>query len=125
VAFHRACGHLANHGLVAGYSSLAIANGRIYTQGQRDNQEYVLAIDVKTGKKLWEMPASRPYRNDRGDGPRGTPTLNGDRLYVMTGDGVLLCIETASGQKLWSKDLVREYGGSVPTISCTDTMTRF
>ncbi len=102
------------NGLGQGYSSLAIANGRIYTQGQRDNQEFILAFDVKTGKKIWETPTSRAYRNDRGDGPRGTPTIDGDRLYAMTGDGVLLCLDLATGKPVWSQNVAQQYGGSVP-----------
>ncbi len=101
-------------GLGEGYSSLAISNGRLYTQGQRGRQELVLAFDVKTGKKIWETPVSRDYRNDRGDGPRGTPTLDGDRLYAMTGDGVLVCLETSTGKAVWSLNVARKYGGEIP-----------
>jgi outer membrane protein assembly factor BamB len=103
------------NGLGEGYSSLAISNGRIYTQGQRDRQEFVFAFDVKTGKKLWETQTSRDYRNDRGDGPRGTPTIDGDRLYAMTGDGVVVCLDTATGKTIWSKNVAKEFGGSIPT----------
>ncbi len=102
------------NGLGQGYSSLAIAGGRIYTQGQRGNQEFILAIDVKTGKKIWETPTSRAYRNDRGDGPRGTPTIDGERLYAMTGDGVLFCLDVANGKPVWSINVAQQYGGSVP-----------
>jgi outer membrane protein assembly factor BamB len=102
------------NGLGEGYSSLAIAGGRIYTQGQRDRQEFVLAFDVKTGKKLWETATSRDYRNDRGDGPRGTPTIDGDRLFAMTGDGVVVCLDTATGKTIWSQNVAQKYGGSIP-----------
>lgn len=102
-------------GLGEGYSSLAIANGRIYTQGQRDRQEFVFAFDVKTGKKLWETATSRDYRNDRGDGPRGTPTIDSDRLYAMTGDGVVVCLDAATGKTIWSQNVAQKYGGSIPT----------
>jgi outer membrane protein assembly factor BamB len=101
-------------GLGEGYSSLAIAGGKIYTQGQRGRQEYILALDVKTGKKLWETPTSRDYRNDRGDGPRGTPTLDGERLYAMTGDGVLVCLDAATGKIIWSQNIAQKYGGEIP-----------
>jgi outer membrane protein assembly factor BamB len=101
-------------GLGVGYSSLAIVNGRLYTQGQRAKQQFVSAFDVKTGKKIWETATSRDYRDDRGDGPRGTPTVDGDRLYVMTGDGVLACLELATGKIIWSQNLTQKYGGSVP-----------
>jgi outer membrane protein assembly factor BamB len=102
-------------GLGQGYSSLAIAGGRIFTQGQNGKQEFIAAFDVKTGKKLWETPSSSAgYRNDRGDGPRGTPTVDGDRLYAMTGDGVLVCLETATGKTAWWHNVAKEYGGSIP-----------
>ena len=50
------------NGLGAGYSSFSIVNGRMYTQGQRGNQEFVMALDVKTGNKIWETPTSRNFR---------------------------------------------------------------
>jgi outer membrane protein assembly factor BamB len=102
------------NGLGEGYSSLAIVGGRIYTQGQRGRQEFVTAYDVKTGKKLWETPTSGSYSNDRGDGPRGTPTIDGDRLYAMTGDGVVVCLDTATGKAIWSENVAQKYGGRIP-----------
>ena len=101
-------------GLGEGYSSLAIAGGKIYTQGQHGRQEFVMAFDAATGKKLWETATSRDYRNDRGDGPRGTPTFDGDRLYAMTGDGVVACLEAATGKVVWSKNVAKEFGGEIP-----------
>jgi outer membrane protein assembly factor BamB len=102
-------------GLGEGYSSLAIVNGRIYTQGQRDRQEFVFAFDAKNGKKLWETVTSRDYRNDRGDGPRGTPTIDEKRLYAMTGDGVVVCLDVDTGKTIWSQNVAKTYGGSIPT----------
>jgi len=101
-------------GLGDGYSSLAISKGRIYTQGQRDRKEWVIALEVKTGNKVWEVATGSPFSNDRGDGPRGTPTVDGDRLYAITGAGTLVCLDAATGKSLWSQDFVRDYGGQVP-----------
>jgi outer membrane protein assembly factor BamB len=101
-------------GLGVGYSSFAIVNGRMYTQGQRGNQEFVLALDVKTGQKLWETPTSRDFENDRGSGPRGTPTFDHGKLYAMTGEGVVACLDATSGKILWQVDSVKKFGGSVP-----------
>src|SRR5258708_104259 len=85
-------------GLGQGYSSLAISKGRIYTQGQKDGKEWVIALDVKNGNKIWEVPTGSPYSNDRGDGPRGTPTVDGDRVYAINGTGVLVCLDAATGK---------------------------
>src|SRR5215475_7888408 len=70
-------------GAGSGYSSFAIVNGRLYTMGLRGNREFVIAFDVTNGKELWATPHGHAFRNDRGDGPRGTPTIDGDRLYAL------------------------------------------
>ncbi|HTB11451.1 MAG TPA: PQQ-binding-like beta-propeller repeat protein [Bryobacteraceae bacterium] len=101
-------------GLGIGYSSFSIVNGRMYTQGQRGKQEFVLALDVKTGNKLWETPTSRDFENDRGSGPRGTPTFDNGKLYAMTGEGTVVCLDAATGKILWQMDSVKKFGASVP-----------
>jgi outer membrane protein assembly factor BamB len=101
-------------GLGVGYSSFSIVGGRMYTQGQRGKQEFVLALDVKTGNKLWETVTSRDFENDRGSGPRGTPTFDNGKLYAMTGEGTVVCLDAASGKIVWQVDSVRQFGGSVP-----------
>ena len=101
-------------GVGEGYSSPAIAKGRIYTQGQRGEQQYVLAFDAVTGKKLWETPTGSAFRHRQsGNGPRGTPTVDGSRVYAMAADGTLACLEAATGKVIWSQNVVRKYGGSV------------
>jgi outer membrane protein assembly factor BamB len=100
-------------GLGEGYSSLAVAGGRIYTQGQRGTQEFVMAFDVKTGVRLWETATGQSFRESRGNGPRGTPTIDGDRAYAMAADGLLACLEAATGKVIWSQNVVQKYGGSV------------
>lgn len=97
-----------------GYSSFSASNGRLYTLGARGGTEYVMSFDAATGKKLWETPNGQRFRNDRGDGPRGTPTIDGDRVYAFGGSGELAALDTASGKKLWSVDVVRTFGGNVP-----------
>ena len=97
-----------------GYSSFSSSDGRLYTLGARSGNEYVIAIDRATGKKLWETLNGRRYENDRGDGPRSTPTIEGDRLYVLGGSGDLTCFENATGKKIWSINLVQKFGGVNP-----------
>jgi outer membrane protein assembly factor BamB len=101
-------------GLGVGYSSFSIVNGRMYTQGQRGNQEFVLALDVKTGLKVWETPTSRSFENDRGSGPRGTPTFDNGKLYAMTGEGTVVSMDAATGKILWQLDSVKKFGATIP-----------
>jgi len=101
-------------GLGEGYSSFAVVGDRLYTQGQQGNQEFVLAIDTNTGRQLWKTPSGRAFREQRGHGPRGTPTVDGNRLYAMAADGTLLCLETATGQRIWGMNVEDKFGGRVP-----------
>jgi len=97
-----------------GYSSFSSAGGRLYTLGARAGNEYVTAFDRATGKKVWEYQNGRRYENDRGDGPRSTPTVDGDRLYVLGGSGDLTCLEAATGTRVWSVNLIQKFGGRNP-----------
>src|SRR5258706_13544853 len=101
-------------GLGEGYAAFSISGGRLFTQGQRGDQQLVIAIDVSTGKKLWETPTGRSYRESRGNGPRGTPTSDGERLYALAADGTLVSLEAATGKKIWTVELMKRFGGSVP-----------
>ena len=101
-------------GLGEGYSSFSVAAGRLYTQGQRAGVQYVMAFDVATGKKLWEVENGQAYEERRGNGPRGTPTIDGDRLYALAADGSLSCLENRTGKKIWGFNIVTKYNGEVP-----------
>jgi outer membrane protein assembly factor BamB len=97
-----------------GYSSFSASDGRLYTLGARGGTEYVMAFDAASGRKLWETPNGTRFRNEQGDGPRGTPTVDGNRLYAFGGSGELSCLDAASGKKHWSLNVVTAFGGNVP-----------
>ena len=99
-------------GAGGGYSSFSVANGKLYTMGLRGGREYVVAFDVATGKEAWATPHGSAFRNDRGDGPRGTPTIDGDRLYALGGSGDLTALDARTGKIVWTKNVLREFGGS-------------
>lgn len=94
-----------------GYSSMAIANGRLYTLGLRGDKEFVIAFDVATGREVWATPHGSAFRNDRGDGPRSTPTIDGARLYVLGGSGDLSCLDAKSGRVVWTMNVLKKFGG--------------
>ncbi len=99
-------------GAGGGYSSLAVANGRIYTMGLRGNREFILALDASSGKEVWATAHGGAFLNDRGDGPRGTPTIDGDRLYALGGKGDLSALETRTGRIVWTMNVLEKFGGS-------------
>jgi outer membrane protein assembly factor BamB len=101
-------------GLGEGFSAFSVLKGRLYTQGQRGDQEYVMAYDVSNGKKIWEVAAGAPFRERRGHGPRGTPTTDGNRLFALSADGTLMCLDIADGKKIWGYNMVEKFKGDVP-----------
>jgi hypothetical protein len=98
----------------AGYSSFSSSNGRLYTMGDRGNGGFVIALDAATGKELWATPNGPSYHNSYGSGQRGTPTIDGNRVYALSATGDLTCLEP-TGRVVWRKDMVREYRGAIPT----------
>lgn len=101
-------------GAGAGYSSLSIANGRIFTMGVRGDREYVIAFDVATGKQIWATAHGSAYRDSRGDGPRGTPTVDGETLYALGGNGDLSSLDAKTGRINWTMNILQKFGGSNP-----------
>ena len=95
-----------------GYSSFSIANGKLYTLGLRGDREFVVAFDVATGKEAWATPHGSAFHNDRGDGPRGTPTVDGDRVYALGGNGDLSALDAKTGKLVWTKNVLEAFGGS-------------
>jgi outer membrane protein assembly factor BamB len=95
-----------------GYSSFAISKGRLYTMGLRGDREFIIAFDITNGKEVWASPNGRAFRNDRGDGPRGTPTLDGDRLYALGGNGDFSSLDLKTGKVVWTMNVLQKFGGS-------------
>ena len=93
-----------------GYSSIAVADGRAVTLVQRDGQELVVAFDAVKGDELWTTPLAPAFKNDYGNGPRSTPTLDGGFVYVQSVSGPLACLTAKDGMVVWKKDLLKEFG---------------
>jgi len=98
-------------GAGGGYSSFAVAGGRLYTIGLRGAREYVIAFDVATGKEVWATAHGNAFRNDRGDGPRGTPTVDGATLYALGGNGDLSAMDAKTGRIIWTMNVLQKFGG--------------
>lgn len=99
-------------GAGGGYSSLSISQGRLYTMGLRGDRECIIAFDVATGKEVWATPHGSAFRNDRGDGPRGTPTVDGDRIYALGGAGDLSSLDAKTGKVVWTKNVLNDFDAS-------------
>src|SRR3954447_4645424 len=100
-----------------GYSSLAIVAGRVYTLGDApstaaDQDEYLVCFNQANGKQLWKTKTGEAWKSGKPDwqSSRSTPTVDGNRLYVITPHGALVCCKT-TGEELWRKDLKNDFAG--------------
>ncbi len=104
----------------AGYSGPAVAAGRVFVLDHErlagtKATERVLCLDEKTGKVLWEREWATDYRGlDYANGPRATPTVDGDRVYVLGAMGALRCLRVTDGSVVWAVDFVHDFGTVVP-----------
>src|SRR5207247_2726359 len=98
-------------GLGAGYGSIAVKGDEIFVQSSRDRQSVVNVLDRSTGKSLWSKALGAAGTNDRGPGPRGTPTVDGDRVYVLTENGDLACLKASDGAAVWQRNILADFGG--------------
>jgi outer membrane protein assembly factor BamB len=92
-------------GIGAGYSSVSVADDRVYTLGNKAKETHLVALDRKAGTVLWTAPV----------GPEGgslgcTPTVDGDRVYALGQGGDLVCVD-AAGKRVWHRHLVNDFGG--------------
>jgi outer membrane protein assembly factor BamB len=99
-----------------GFSGFAVVGDVFYTMGARDEEEYALAFDVKQGKQIWATKIGPIFKDPLkryGDGPRATPTVDGDHVYCLGGHGELVCLKRGKGEVVWRKNLVKDFGGQI------------
>jgi outer membrane protein assembly factor BamB len=108
-----------------GFSSFAVSQGRAFTLiGQSIegvDREVCVALDADTGKSIWSHPIgiarydgggdSGTRDNRGGDGPRTTPSVDGDAVYVLSSQLYLACLDAATGEERWSVDILRQHEG--------------
>ena len=99
-------------GLGNGYGTVAIKGSRIYVQGTKDGRSVVFALERANGLPVWHAPLGPALDQDRGPGPRSTPTVDGDLIYAMNENGDLACMG-ADGRGVWKKS-IRDFSGRNP-----------
>jgi outer membrane protein assembly factor BamB len=97
-------------GLGAGFSTVAIAGGRIYTMGDRADACYLICLNEKDGKQVWATKVGRTG-GQRNPGPRGTPTVDDNLVFVVGQFGDVVCVERAGGKEVWRKNFKKDWDG--------------
>lgn len=94
-----------------GYSAVSVVGDRAYTMFANEQGEFVIALDAKTGKTLWKVRSGDLFENAYGDGPRATPTVHEGRVYALGATGSLLCLDAATGERIWGLNILDKLGG--------------
>jgi outer membrane protein assembly factor BamB len=110
-----------------GFSSVSVLGDRLFTVeaegvthdglingANGESHEHVTAISARDGATLWRTRIDASFADARGSGPRSTPALDGDRLFVLSSPGKLTALALDDGRLLWQRDLVGELGGETP-----------
>ncbi|WP_020471224.1 PQQ-binding-like beta-propeller repeat protein [Zavarzinella formosa] len=112
-----------------GYGSPVTSAGKIFLMGGEDSvkgaNEFLLCLDAKEGQEVWRKPlntAEGNYNHGWGSGPRGTPTVDGDKVYVLGAKGDLQCYETKDGTLVWAKNLVKDFLGEIPVWGYSESI---
>ena len=106
-------------GIGAGFSSPTVTPDGVYTTGMVDGTGYLSAFDL-AGKQLWRSAYGPEWAKDY-PGARTTPTVAGNRVYLMSAHGTVVCMD-ADGKKLWSADLVERFGAQPVRWGMTESL---
>src|SRR5262245_49574556 len=98
-------------GLGGGYSAPSVSGGRLYGMSYRGNDEVVWARDEATGDPLWTTRIAAKGGAGYNEGPRSTPTVDGDRVYTVGVQGDLVCLDASTGKTVWAKNYKRDFRG--------------
>jgi len=101
-----------------GYSAVSVVGDTIYTAHAKDEGEtgieYVLAADKASGEPIWETAIGEKIETEFGNGPRSTPTVDGDMCFTLSSQGNLAAINNADGAIVWQTDFIQEFGATAP-----------
>jgi outer membrane protein assembly factor BamB len=100
-----------------GYSTPVIANGRIYAMSWRGDQDGVWAANEADGNELWFTKIGEADKKiGYPDGSRCSPTVDGNRLYALTANGDLACLDDQDGRIIWQTSFKKNFGGKVMSM---------
>lgn len=118
---------LWRHPVGTGWSGFAVDGRHAITQEQRGNHESVVCYDTLTGEERWHHEDPFHFQSSLGgEGPRATPTIDGNLVFTMGAEGMLNCLQLADGRRVWSRNVLTENESSVPEwgLACSPLVYR-
>ena len=98
-----------------GFSGISVSQGRVYTMFSTGNDEFVVCLNATDGQEIWRFRSDDNYHEGQGgNGPRATPTIDGNLLFTISAHGKLYALKAGNGEKVWSHDLQRKFGSKMP-----------
>ena len=106
---------LWNASVGTGFATVSVADGRVFTMGNKSNRDTVYALEEATGDILWRYSYSEALNPRQYDGgPNTTPIVDSEYVYTLSKTGKAFCLEAATGDEVWNKDLKKLYSVTTP-----------
>jgi outer membrane protein assembly factor BamB len=113
---------LWRHRIGPAWSSMLVIGDRLITQEQRGDKEAVVCLDASTGKEIWaHQDQARWFDGQAGAGPRSSPSFSDGRIYTLGGTGKLNCLDAASGNVCWTRDIAADSAAAAPMWGFSST----
>jgi len=107
-------------GLGHGYSSISIADGMIYTAGSIGKHTVIIALNLD-GKMLWQVKNGKAWTGAY-PGSRGTPTIDGNRLYHQNPHGSIVCLNANTEDIIWQLNIIEKFNSKVPRWALSESL---
>ncbi len=104
-----------------GFSGIAVVGDRAFTMVARDGDEFAICLNASNGEETWKTRTGKNFRISWGNGPRATPVVDGNVVYVAGANASLFALAANSGEILWKKDLRQELGGTMPDLGYSNS----
>ncbi|HET9225091.1 MAG TPA: PQQ-binding-like beta-propeller repeat protein [Thermoanaerobaculia bacterium] len=98
----------------SGFSTVTVAGGALYTMAVEGESEMAYRLKESDGEVVWRVPLGPVFPEMFGNGPRSTPAVDGDVVYMLSATGRLHALKLQDGARIWELDLVKEFGSPTP-----------
>ncbi|MCC6796836.1 MAG: PQQ-like beta-propeller repeat protein [Candidatus Hydrogenedentes bacterium] len=109
-------------GVGEGYSSASVAKGAVYTTGMTPDTHHGLLTSLTLdGKRNWQIQYGPEWEGNQ-PGTHCCPAVDDGRIFVLSGHGLLVCVNAANGKVIWQKDIAKTFGGEVPACGFAESL---